>query len=146
MNKALIGVAVVVILGGGGYLALHKSSKNTPADLSNSPSASSRSTSTNTTPTTNANPTIAATITFDGTSFSPATVTVKSGDTIAVTNSSSEELQFDSDPHPAHTDDTDLNVGTVDPGQTVTFTVTKKGNFGYHDHLDAGIIGRIVIE
>lgn len=144
MKAFLIGLVVVIIIGGGGYLAVHsssnKSSNQQPATTSSSQSSNSSSNSTST------NETAANTITFDGNKFSPATLTVRSGATVTIKNTSSDDLQFDSDPHPAHTDDTDLNVGIVSSGSSQTFTVTKKGTFGYHDHLDASIRGEITVE
>jgi plastocyanin len=87
-----------------------------------------------------------ATITYSDNGFSPATTTVKSGDTVAVKNTASSELDLDSDPHPVHTDDTDLNVGAVASGQTKTFVVTKTGSFGFHNHLDPSKNGKIEIQ
>ncbi len=49
-------------------------------------------------------------------------------------------------PHPIHTDDPDLNVGTVKPGESMTFTVTKTGEYGYHNHLNPSDKGRITVE
>ncbi len=129
MKKFIIGLIAAIVIGGGGYLAFHKS-----------PSSPSQITSPSTSPTgSNA-------ITFDGSQFSPATLTVKSGSKVTITNTSSNELQMDSNPHPVHTDDTDLNVGSVLAGLSKTFTVTKTGSFGYHDHLDPSIQGQITIE
>jgi plastocyanin len=88
----------------------------------------------------------AATITYSDTGFSPATITVKSGDTVAIKNTSSSDVHFDSDPHPVHTDNTELNVDEVAAGQTKTFTVTTKGTFGYHNHLAPSEKGEIVVE
>jgi len=135
MKAFIIGFVAVVVLGGGGYLAFHKSAKpavNTSGQanvqqVAQAPAAA------------------AATITYTDNGFSPAKTTVNSGDTVAIKNDSSNVMQFDSDPHPQHTDDLDLNVGTVDPGQTVTFKVTKKGTFGFHDHLNAENTGTIVV-
>lgn len=89
---------------------------------------------------------VAATITYSDQGFSPSLTTVKVGDTVAIKNTSSNELQFDSDPHPVHTDDTDLNVGTIAAGQTKTFTVTKKGSFGFHNHLNPSDSANITIQ
>ena len=96
--------------------------------------------------TTNSSSSTSNTITFDGNSFSPAKLTVTSGTTITIKNASSEDMQFDSDPHPIHTGDADLNVGAVAAGESMTFTVKKTGTFGYHDHLDPSITGTIVVE
>ncbi len=139
MNKGIIvGVVAVVVLGGGFLLMNKKSTTNV-----------SQATTTNTTTstsTTASDKTAAATITYSNNGFSPSKTTVKTGDTVAITNNSSSSLQFDSNPHPAHSDDADLNVGTVGKGQTVTFTVTKMGTFGFHNHFNAGDTGSITVQ
>jgi plastocyanin len=134
MKAAIIGLVAVVVIGGGRYLLLHKSQTKTNSSPSSQTQDSSSSTQSS------------GTITFDGTMFSPASLSVKTGTTVTIKNTSSEELQFDSDPHPVHTDDTDLNVGAVPAGQSKTFMVTKAGTFGYHDHLDPSIQGKITIQ
>ena len=131
-KSLVIGIAVLIVVVGGGILLLgRKAAHNTTSGSSTSSSSSQHS---------------AAVITFDGNSFSPASMTVKSGATITIKNTSADDLQMDSNPHPVHTDDTDLNVGEVAPGQSATFTVTKKGIFGYHNHLDPGVGGKITIQ
>ena len=55
-------------------------------------------------------------------------------------------MQFDSDPHPIHTTNQELNVEIVEPGEVKTFTVTKTGTFGYHNHLNPSQTGKIIIE
>ena len=92
------------------------------------------------------NKTPAATITYTDDGLSPAKTTVKSGEVVKVVNNSSQSLEFSSDPHPVHTKDTDLNQQVLAPGQSQVFTVTKKGTFGYHDHLNATKTGTITIE
>ena len=84
-------------------------------------------------------------IEYDGNNFTPNQLTVDAGTTITIKNLSSKNLQFDSDPHPAHTDNTELNVGVVAPGQSKTFIITKKGTFGYHNHLNTSDTGTIVV-
>jgi plastocyanin len=139
-TKAIVLVVIVALLGVGGYALFHKSSYNTTSPTTNSSGQSpAASSSTDTAP-------VAATITFTDSGFSPALVTVKSGDTIRITNKSSQPIQVDSNPHPAHTDDTELNVGAVDAGASKTFVLTTKGTWGYHDHLSPGFTGRINVE
>ena len=139
MNKniAMI-IAAVVVIGGGGFVILNKKTDNTSktADTRSSPA---------TTNTPVQSKQAAATITYSNKGFSPSASTVKSGDSVTVSNTSSTSLQFDSDPHPAHTDNSDLNVGTIKPGQTKTFTVTKTGTFGFHNHLNSSNTGRITV-
>jgi len=128
----ILGVMILIFIVGGALLLMYKQSATTPSP-----------TTTNSSSNTGA---VAATISYTSNGFSPANTTVKSGDTVAIKNTSSENMQLDSNPHPVHTDNTDLNVGLVTPGQTKTFTVTKKGSFGFHNHLDPGDMGRITIE
>lgn len=136
MGKSVLAIIAAVIIIGGGYLVFHKSPNKT-ATTTSSQSQSSNSSTSQSAPNT---------IAYDGNKFSPATLTIKSGTMVTIKNTSSEDLQFQSDPHPTHTDDSDLNVGVVAPGQSKTFTVTNKGTFGYHDHLNPSEKGTITIE
>jgi plastocyanin len=135
MSKKIVWiiVAVIVIIGGviGVYAVMQKNAE-APSNPTTSTSDSSKK--------------AAATITYSDSGFSPSKTTVKSGDTVAIKNTSSSDMQFDSDPHPVHTDDEELNAGTVAPGQTVTFTVTTKGTFGFHNHLNPSDTGSITVE
>lgn len=141
MKAFIIGIIIVVILGVGGYVIFRSPSKADTANTRTSTTTQSPSTDTSTTKVSSS-----ATITFDGSKFSPDTLTVPSGTVLTLKNTSSTDVQMDSDPHPVHTDDTDLNVGLVASGQSKTFTVTKTGTFGFHDHLDQTIQGKITIQ
>jgi plastocyanin len=147
MSKAIIAIIVAVVIGGGGYLVLHKnsndSSKKSNASALSQASSSSGNSSQGTT---NSSQPVVATITYSNNGFSPSTVTIKAGDTIAIKNTSSRDLQFDSDPHPSHTDDEELNVGIVSSGQTMTLKVGKTGSHGYHNHLNPSDTGTIVVQ
>lgn len=137
----LVTIAAVVVLGAVGYKLLHKT---TPA-----PTTTTTQVTTAPSTTTNSADTPAseqATITYSDNGFSPASLTVKSGTTVTVKNTSSRTVQFDSDPHPAHTDDKDLNAGIIEPGKSTTFVAVNKGNFGYHNHLDASETGTIIVQ
>lgn len=132
MNKKVIIGAVILVVIIGGYFVLHKTPASTPTAASSTASGTSQ--------------TSAATITYANNGFGPSPIMVKSGDTVTVNNTSSVELQLESDPHPIHTDDIDLNVGLVSAGQTKTFTVTQKGTFGFHNHLKPSDRGSITIQ
>lgn len=86
------------------------------------------------------------TITYTNSGFSPATYTVKTGDTVTVENKSSHDLQFSSDNHPTHTAEPELNMNVLRPGESGTFTVTKAGTWGFHNHLDAQHTGELVVK
>jgi len=75
-------------------------------------------------------------LSYTDSGFSPASVTVAAGGQLTVKNTSSKPMQFNSDPHPVHTDDPELNLGPIAPGASATATLTKKGTFGVHNHLD----------
>lgn len=147
MQKAIIAIVAVIIIGGGGYLIFHKNSDK-DSKKSDSQTSQSPATASDNSPqaSTNTNNQAAATITYSDSGFSPASLTVKTGDTVAIKNTSSRSVQFDSDPHPDHTDDEELNVGIVSPGQTATFKVEKTGSHGYHNHLNPGDTGTIVVQ
>ena len=137
MSKSVtIGVVVVVVLVGG-YLLFNKTSLY---------KSSSTNTAKTATANTNTDVKVAAKITYSDSGFSPTLTTVQSGDVVAITNSSSSDLQMQSNPHPAHTDDTDLNVGFVKAGTTKNFTVTKIGTFGFHNHLNPTDNAKIAVE
>jgi plastocyanin len=134
VNKKLlwiIAIVVILVVGAAGAYMLTQKNASAPSN-SKTPTDSSK--------------TATATITYSGSSFSPNSVTVKSGDTVAIKNTSSDTLEFDSNPHPVHTDNTELNVGSVAPGEGMTFTVTTKGTYHYHNHLDASQGGTIIVE
>lgn len=87
-----------------------------------------------------------ATITYDGTTFSPATVAVEAGSAIQVVNNASDAVEPSSDPHPVHTANPEINFGDIAPGESKTVTVTTKGTWGYHNHYDKNQKGTIVVE
>ena len=145
----VLSLLVVVLVAGAVVMLTQK--KNPSVEITNnnstatsSPATTSSSTANTASPATQ--PGAAATILYTNTGFSPGIVKVKAGDKIQVTNSSSNSLEFDSDPHPAHTANPDLNVGSISPGKSATFTVTKTGSHGYHNHANAKQTGTIVVE
>jgi plastocyanin len=139
----IIGIVIAVVVLVGVAFAVTRP-KPTPAATTNSPSATASSPSPAASSAAAA-ATTSATITYKS-GFSPAMTTVKSGQTITFKNESTEEIEVNSDPHPTHTDDTDLNVGAIAPGQSKTVTVTKVGAFGFHNHLDPTEKGNITIQ
>lgn len=149
MNKAIIAVLAVVLIAAGGAFALMSgksdddtATKDTPTSTTTTdskPEATPQNeASTNTAET--------ATITYTNSGFSPSTVTVKAGVKFTVKNNSSQSLQFDSDPHPSHTDDPELNIGLIVAGESKTITVTKTGKHGFHNHLNEDHTGTLVVE
>lgn len=152
MNRTGIIVAIIVALGlAGGVFAL---TRHKTTDL-NGPATNATVTDTSNTTPSNQNtespadqtvPQSGNVITYSNNGFSPASLTVKAGSTVTIKNDSSRLLQFDSDPHPEHTDNPELNIGTISPGQSKSITVTKTGSHGYHNHLNDSDTGTLVVE
>lgn len=138
--KIIIAVVLVAVLAGGAILIgnMQKEDKN----------GSSSSTSQNNTSSgdNQSSGEVTATITFDGNNFNITENTIKSGDKVKIVNSSQTDLEFDSDPHPVHTDNKELNVDMVAPGESKTFTITKTGTWGFHNHLNASQRGSITVQ
>jgi len=88
----------------------------------------------------------AATLTYSNDGFSPVEITVKANETIKVVNQSSSTLDFSSDPHPTHTNNPELNVGDIAPGESATFTVSKAGTWGFHNHYAPNHHGSVIVE
>jgi len=90
------------------------------------------------------------TISYTDDGFSPASVTVASGQAITWKNDSAETVQVGSNTHPTHTINQEITGGeftiALAPGESKTVTVTKTGSWGYHDHLKPSLVGTVVVE
>ena len=90
------------------------------------------------------------TITISESGFSPATSTVKSGGKVTWVNNSKATVQIASDPHPTHTANPELTSGQsvteLAPGASATVTVTKTGTWGFHDHLNPSVRGKVTVQ
>jgi plastocyanin len=125
---------------------------NKPAATTPTPSASSSPTA-SASPTTNAaasnSPAASpSSLVMDyGTSgFAPAVITVKSGGSITFKNSSNTDIQVDSNPHPVHTDNPELNIGVISPGGSKSATLTRTGTWTIHNHLDPSRQATVVVQ
>lgn len=159
----VVGVIVVVAAA----LLLWWSSASAPAVDQGASSTVPMGTETPVSPESSAGPTSAtpapsvpmsATVTYDGTSFSPASVTIAKGG--AVTFSGTGEMWVASAMHPAHSgyDGTDRATHCASTytgakpfdqcakGSSYSFTFDKTGSFPYHDHLNASAFGKVVVQ
>lgn len=132
-GKILIALAVVVVIAGGSLVVMNKNATRSDGNKQSSQSEGN---------TTEAD----VIITYDGEKFEPATVTVKSGGKVKVVNSSDQSVKFNSNPHPLHTNNSELNVGEIKPGESATMTLTEKGSWGFHNHLSSKQSGTITVE
>lgn len=146
MNKKVLisGIIfiLVVVIGFIAY-AMNQPSDNTDSTTTSEPSQSG---SADTTPIAEEEATATtATITYTDQGFSPVTLTVKKGATVRVVNNASDPLEFSSDNHPTHQDNSELNMDVLNAGESGSFTVTKTGEYGFHDHLNAANEGSLTV-
>jgi plastocyanin len=79
--------------------------------------------------------TVAATITITAAGVSPKSVTVAPGSRVTFVNNDSRPHEMNSDPHPAHTDCPEINVGFITAGQSgTTQNLNTVRTCGFHDH------------
>lgn len=81
----------------------------------------------------------AATIIYSSNGFSPKVTTVHTGAIIAIRNTTPSGMQFSSD-------DSELNVGTVAAGKTVTLKVTTAGTHVYYSQSNPNDTGTITVQ
>lgn len=77
--------------------------------------------------------------------FEPKDIAAKIGDTLRVENKSSTSLEFSSDDHPAHTDNPELNMSLLQPGESGVITLVKAGEWGIHNHVKDEDIAKITV-
>lgn len=86
------------------------------------------------------------TIYYTVSGFSAANFTLKSGGKITFKNETTGAIEINSEPHPQHTDNQELNVGSIAPGQSKTITLNKKGASIYHNHLKPKDAAVLIVE
>lgn len=140
-SKQVIGVAIVVgviILAAGAAFLLYP--------MTDQKTVKSESASTNTKQTASETPLNSSlTIVFTDSGFEQSKYTVKKGQTITVKNQSSNELEFASDEHPSHRQQPELNIAPTATGASTTFTPTKTGTWGFHDHIRSQFTGELIV-
>ncbi|MEK7601995.1 MAG: plastocyanin/azurin family copper-binding protein [Patescibacteria group bacterium] len=163
--KTAISVIVVVLVVAGGYFLF---AQKTEAPVTN-PALGGETTSApleTTSPATGSDVSGEATtpaagkpvtVTYDGTNFSPTSVSIKVGDTVTFVNSSNQPMWVASDVHPAHTgysgtsksqhcpDTTGTAFDQCSVGSSYTFTFGKTGSWKYHNHASASAVGTVSV-
>ena len=153
MNRNSIGILIALIaLLGGWYFFLKPTPMNTPA-----PATAETNTPQQTAPTTA--PSTGTTVSYTSDGFSPKTLTVPKGTTITFSNQTSERMWVASAKHPTHEtyDNSVMSehcaagyTGSVPFDQCVasasySFTFTKPGIWGYHNHANAAHFGSVTV-
>lgn len=88
-----------------------------------------------------------ATISIDDEAFTPVTLAVKVGTTVTFVNNGQALHWPASNPHPIHTGLSGFDAKkALATGETFSFTFTKAGTFGFHDHLNTALVGTVVVQ
>jgi len=144
MNKIIIIVVLLVIVVGGGYLYMKKNS-TTQQPSAPAMQQKTQSTTEKSQPSTMQKASSHA-VSYGENGFEPNSITIKVGETVTWTNNDSDEMWVASNPHPTHTDYPGFDeLKSVTKGQTYSFTFTKEGTWGYHNHLNPGQKGVVVV-
>jgi plastocyanin len=86
-------------------------------------------------------------VSYTNACFSPASLTIKKGDTVKFTNDSTRNFWPASDDHPSHSIYPEFDAKqAIAPGSFYAFTFSKVGTWGYHDHLKPGCKGTITVQ
>lgn len=86
-------------------------------------------------------------ITYTETGFSPDNLTIKSGDTTIFQNDSARAFWPASNDHPVHYKYSEFDPKKIIPaGESWSFTFTKSGTWGYHDHRSSNLGGTITVQ
>ncbi len=151
-NYLIIGsIAIIVIIGVAMLTGNKDQSAQSPVSNPNT-AIQIPSTQPNESPQTNTNPlnTINSqntSIDYTDNGFSPKSITVKVGSTVTWTNSSSGPMWVASNPHPTHTDYPEFDEkSNAANGGTYSFTFTKVGSWGYHNHKDPSKGGTVIVQ
>lgn len=150
-SRAVLAIVIIVaILAIGGVVAALMMNRDTAA-----PSTTQNDTTGDTGPSTTTQPapndesasteSQTATITFSDDGFTPSTLTVKKGAKVTVQNNSSKSVQFSSANHPTHTENPEMNLRTLAPGESASYTASTVGTHGYHDHIDESKTGKVIV-
>ena len=86
-------------------------------------------------------------VTYSDAGFSPMILRIKVGQSVTFKNDSSVGLWVASNPHPEHTSLTGFDAEkSMIKGEAYIFTFTKIGSWSFHNHLNSGHTGTIVVE
>ena len=151
-------IAIIVVIVGGVVLFTYKGtspSVSPTSTISVTPTETPTATPTTTPPPTN------ITVTYTDSGYSPKSVTIKVGDSVTFANNSLRNMWTASGVHPTHTaySGTSLSQHCPDTAEVAfdqckgeasgvswTFTFTKAGTWGYHNHSRSSDTGTVIVQ
>lgn len=144
-RKAPIIAIVIAVLAIAGLTVFALSNQRETTQTADMTSRSEAAEQTTTTDEAAPTPSERMSITYTDNGFEPADITVKKGTVITVKNESSKNVQFSSPDHPTHRENTEMNLKTLSPGESDSYTASEPGTWGYHDHLDESMTGTVTV-
>lgn len=152
MKKIIIIIVVIAVVAAGGFILL-RSSDSTDTDTQEQDEITTQPAEESSTSEEEAAEgeaeeaeQVAATITYTDSGFSVDNQTVAAGSTVEIVNQSDSQLDFASNVHPVHSDNSEFNVGIIEAGDSTTFVVNETGTWGFHNHLNSSQLGEITVE
>ena len=152
MSKYLLIVLVIVVLIAGGYFLVkgqnktqQQSTQDTQTTQNAQPSTQPSSMK-NQSSSSSASSEGANSVNYTANGFEPNSITIKAGETVTWTNKDTDDMWVASNPHPTHTDYPGFDaLKNIPPNGTYSFTFTKVGTWGYHNHLNPSQKGEVVV-
>ena len=150
MGKTIVIGVIILVIVAGGLLYYYSGNSDTSYNVEENSGIGS---SVNAAPKTHV-------IQMSNSGFSPSPLEINAGDTVTFTNAGNADMRPASAVHPTHTaypGSGILKCGTSDEnsifdactgikaGESWSFTFNEKGSWNYHDHLNSGLFGRIVV-
>ncbi len=142
-NKLLLGIVALVVIAGGAILLGGKGTNNS---TSNPPPTVAPSKIEEQPATSSAAKTEETNVTITSSGFEPQTITVKAGGKVVWMNKSGNVANVSSAVHPTHLVYPALNLGNFDNGSSVSLIFDKPGTYKYHNHLNPGQTGVVIVE
>lgn len=130
---SIFGAAILIILAVGGYMVMRGGA---PQESGSSTAPPKQTSNDNTDNSAGSQDGATLTINFTDSGFEKTEYEVKRGAKVTVKNNSDMQLQFSSDDHPVHTDNPELNMTLLQPGESATLVPDTVGDWGVHDHLN----------
>lgn len=88
---------------------------------------------------------VTVTLTEDG--FEPKNVVIQTGSAVRWVNESGDDnATVNSDDHPTHKENKEMNLGSFSAGSTLVHIFTTPGTYGYHDHFHPEKTGTVTVE
>ena len=146
-NKTLVTIIAVLVLIGAVVVVLGKLGNKTsqPGGITGQPSTPAQSTTKQGTGGAIPKETI-VNVNLTSSGFDPKTITIKTGTRAIWVNKSGGDATVNSAVHPTHQLFPPLNLGQFPDGSSVQLVFDKPGTYKYHNHLNPGQTGTVVVE